>query len=250
MDCSSQRQFVKASWTVILPTLNERENVPVLVRDILDLNIPELEILVVDDASTDKTVEALKNSFPDEKRLRILERHGKIPGLANSLNDGIENSTSDFLVWMDADRQMPASLIPELIRSFTPEVTAVVGSRFLSGGSDVRDSGRWSLISFHRILSWVLSRLVKVSLGLPFTDYTSGYVAIRRDFFEEYCLVGNHGEYFLYLLHSLHSNGKAVREIPYSLSKRMSGTSKTHGGSLSGLLRRGIPYLRAFIRLI
>ncbi|MFL5786404.1 MAG: glycosyltransferase [Bacteriovoracaceae bacterium] len=235
---------------MILPTLNERENVPVLVQEILCLSIPDLEILVVDDASTDGTVPILRETFPHEDRLRIIERSGKSPGLVNSLKDGIENSTSEFLIWMDADRQMPTSLIPKLIENLTPDVTSVVGSRFLPGGSDLRNSHLCSLVTLHRMLSWIFSRTTRLLLAMPFTDYTSGFIAIRKDFLESSRLIGGHGEYFLYLLHSLHKEGKVVKEIPYSLSPRKRGISKTSGGNFSGLMNRGLPYLQALFRLI
>ena len=237
--------------TIILPTYNERENISILIHDILQLPGSEaFSVLVVDDNSEDGTAEVVETIAGRDSRVSVLSRKNKIRGLVPSLNDGIKLSGTEIVLWMDADLQMPADRIPEFLRLMKQEsVTAVIGSRFIPGGADIRDTDADNLSGVQRLLSSILSNDVPRILGIPMTDVTSGYIAIRKSFFSDYTLRGTHGEYFMDLIHRLHFNGHKVREIPYRLLQRKSGISKTTNRNLLHLIRNGARYIITFARL-
>jgi dolichol-phosphate mannosyltransferase len=240
-----------AKWTVVLPTFNEKENVPLLVGEILKLPLSGLEILVVDDNSTDGTIENLREIFPEEKRLKIHQRKGKQRGLVNSLNDAIELCNSEYILWMDADLQMPANKIPEFIAQLeSKKYTAVIGSRYLPGGDDIRDvKDQFGLVAVHKNLSWFLNRFAYQVLGLSATDLTSGFIGIRKDFFSGRKLQGNHGEYFIHLMYELHKTQAKFKEISYRLGPRKAGISKSTRGSFLGLFANGLNYLKMILKI-
>lgn len=242
---------MKPSFTVILPTYNEKDNAPKLVSEILALpSENDIQVLVVDDDSPDGTASILEQLYGSHERVKVLNRKGQPRGLVNSLNDGIRSSRTEYVIWMDADLQMPSIRILDFIdkvRTLNP--TAVIGSRFIPGGMDVRDSGSGNrLSSFHKHLSLFLNLIVPRLLFLPFTDITSGFIAIRKSFFDGYVLRGHHGEYFIELLCVL--KDYPCVEIPYELRPRERGVSKTTKGNLLGIIVSGWLYLRVSVKLI
>ena len=80
------------------------------------------------------------------------------------------------------------------------------------------------------------------------TDWTSGFIAIRRELFDRIDLFGDYGEYFMYLVHHLENSGYRIIEIPYELGVRSHGESKTAHGYL-GMILKGIKYVWAVFRL-
>ncbi len=243
---------MKHQFTVILPTYDEIENVLILIEQILNLrSIAEIKILVVDDDSPDGTASAVEKKYISFPNIKVLNRKGRPKGLVNSLNDGIKISDTEFLIWMDADLQMPVDKLPELIeRLVSGHFTAVFGSRFIPGGDDVRDYQESPGIpTVHKFLSKLLSFTGRILLDLPATDLTSGFVAIRKSFFSERVLAGHYGEYFIVLLDDLHRGGFSFIEIPYCLGKRGSGSSKSTQGSYSGMAKTGKLYLKVIWKI-
>src|SRR5919108_1784059 len=117
---------------VIVPTYNERENIPDLVRAILSR--PEYRVMVVDDASPDGTgqvAEALSEEFPG--RVDVVHRTGA-RGLGRSYVDGLQRalrSTADLVCQMDADWSHDPQYLPALVAA-SAEYDLVIGSRYLN----------------------------------------------------------------------------------------------------------------------
>lgn len=223
--------------SVILPTYNERENITSLIRDILE-EVNPAEIIVVDDDSPDRTWEVVENLGDPRVRLirRIRER-----GLASAIKTGIAASTGDVVIWMDCDFSMPPSIIPELLRAVEGSDIAV-GSRYTGNGRDNRDSLR------ERIGSWAINRLARFFLDPSINDYTSGFVAARKEIFSSGIeLRGDYGEYCIDLLYSARRKGFSVREIPYICITRRHGESKTATG-LFRYIKRGMGYISTILR--
>lgn len=223
--------------SVILPTYNERENITSLIRDILE-EVNPAEIIVVDDDSPDRTWEVVENLGDPRVRLirRIRER-----GLTSAIKTGIAASTGDVVIWMDCDFSMPPSIIPELLRAVEGSDIAV-GSRYTGNGRDNRDSLR------ERIGSWAINRLARFFLDPSINDYTSGFVAARKEIFSSGIeLRGDYGEYCIDLLYSARRKGFSVREIPYICITRRHGESKTATG-LFRYIKRGMGYISTILR--
>lgn len=240
--------------SIILPTYNEKDNIVVLIDQILDLGLgDDVHILVVDDDSQDLTWNVVENRYINNNRVQVLRRQGLERGLVASLNDAIGKVKTDYVLWMDADLQMPANKIPDFfskMRELGP--TAVIGSRFILGGKDIRHEGDVShsfVTSIHRHLSDWLSLVVPRLLGLSVTDVTSGYIMIKRNFFDSYFLEGSHGEYFIHLVFELQRKGHKIVEIPYILSPRIKGVSKSTKGEILTMTLVGLRYVLVTLKL-
>ena len=243
------------SCCIILPTYNEKENIVVLIDQILGLELGEdVQILVVDDDSQDFTWKVVETRYCGNSSVQVLRRLGAERGLVASLNDAITLVKTDYVLWMDADLQMPASKIPDFFKKMNDErPTAVIGSRFISGGKDLRHEGEVShslITNIHRQLSDWLSVFVPRLLGLSVTDVTSGFILIKKSFLDSHLLQGNHGEYFIDLVYRLERKGHLLIEIPYVLSARTKGISKSTKGEVVTMTKVGIRYLLVTLKLI
>ena len=163
---------------VVTPTYNERDNLPVLVRQVLGRG-PDFSVLVVDDASPDGTgavADGLTAEFPG--RVHVLHRTGK-RGLGRSYVDALSQAVSmdvDIVCQMDADFSHDPQYLPDMVRGLTEGGhDLVIGSRYLNGVSVVN----WPLRRL--ILSTFANNYVRTITGLPARDCTSGYRCWRRE---------------------------------------------------------------------
>lgn len=232
--------------SILLPTYNEADNIVPLIQEIEHtLATVDYEILVVDDNSPDKTaslVEAYKIQS-SSSRIEILLRL-KDRGLTNSFRDGIAKSRGQVVVWMDCDFSMPPSVIPQLLRAIDEGADVAIGSRFVAGGkqkslTDQHES--WIVV----IASSVLNQFLGVLLGSACHDYTSGFVAAKREVLEKIPLVGNYGEYCIDFLAHVQAAHYRLVEIGYECQPRRAGVSKTRLIAGIGYFVTGI---KSFIR--
>jgi dolichol-phosphate mannosyltransferase len=203
----------------------------------------EFEVIVVDDNSPDKTWQVVEDKAKKDNRIRLLRRLDK-KGLTSALNDGITMSLGEVVVWMDSDFQMPPSKIPELLEALENGYDVAVGSRFIKGGSDHRYDKALhhrKIVDIHRILSRLICWVTSIIFLTNHKDWTSGFIAIKRNIFDHVELQGNYGEYFMYLLHYVIKSGYKVIEIPYVLAPRHKGDSKTTK-SYNSLIIKGVKY--------
>ena len=126
------------SISIILPTLNEIENLKILIPEIVEVlksqNIKDFEIIVVDDNSDDGT-ETFINSLSEENgKIKIIVR-SDIKSLPKSIYEGILYSSKSYVMWLDADGSMDSNSVEKLIieQKKDPD-SVIVGSRFVEGG--------------------------------------------------------------------------------------------------------------------
>ncbi len=119
--------------SIVLPTFNERESIVPLLKALLALDQPdELEVLIVDDDSTDGTHELVKSFAQKDSRIRLIRRVGRA-GLASAIKEGFLNATGNFAVVMDADGQHRPEDVVIAVRKLKEEnLDLVAGSRFLN----------------------------------------------------------------------------------------------------------------------
>ena len=161
---------------VVVPTYNERDNLPVLARGVLAH--PGFRMLVVDDGSPDGTgavADALAAEYPG--RVEVMHRTGQ-RGLGRSYIDGLQNAIAqpdvDLICQMDADLSHNPEYLPALAAA-TADHDVVIGSRYLNGVSVVN----WPL---HRIfLSAFANRYIRLVTSLTPRDCTSGFRCWRRE---------------------------------------------------------------------
>lgn len=164
--------------TVVIPTYNEAENLEAIAAELWALPIPDLKILVVDDASPDgtgKIADDLAAAHPS--RLSVIHRRGKL-GLGSAYITGFKTALAgdaEAIAQMDADFSHDPNYLPEFMEKIET-ADAVFGSRYVPGG---KLDERWG---FGRVLLSAFGNLyARLILGLPIKDATGGYRLWRRE---------------------------------------------------------------------
>ncbi|HEX6925486.1 MAG TPA: polyprenol monophosphomannose synthase [Longimicrobiaceae bacterium] len=209
---------------VIVPTYNERENLPRLVPMILAQD-PSLEVLVVDDASPDGTGDLAEEMAEREPRLHVLHREGKL-GLGTAYLAGFRwglDRGYDYLFEMDADFSHDPAHLPEFLEAIE-EADLVLGSRYLHGRVTVVN---WPIGRL--LLSYFANVYARVVTGLPLADATGGFKCFRREVLEALELerVESNGYAFqIEMSFRAWKKGFRIKEIPIMFVDRNIGESK------------------------
>ena len=201
--------------SVILPTLNDRENVVPLIHAIHGVlrDLP-YEILVVDDNSPDGTAQAVMDL--KDPKIRVIIRSTD-PGFAKSIRCGIENAAGDLLIIMDSDFNHDPGCIPYMVQKML-EYDCVSGSRFLDGG---RMTPAWRGVG-----SRLFNVFVYKTTGSKMTDNLFGFFGIRREVMERLPyddIFFGFGDYGIRLLFYLQKNKAKIFEFPAVCGKRLAG---------------------------
>ncbi len=164
------------TW-IVIPTYNEAENLPPLLKALFDLPLEDLVVLIVDDASPDGTgdmAEELSSKYGG--RVRCLHRAGKL-GLGTAYIEGFQfalKEGAEAICQMDADFSHPLEAIPLMAR-LSEEFDLVIGSRYVAGGAL---DERWPL--WRKLLSGFGNTYARTILRLPVHDVTGGFRFWRR----------------------------------------------------------------------
>ncbi len=207
--------------SLVLPTFNEAENIPVLVPKVLEvLKGREAEIIVVDDNSPDRTWDVARQIGLTHSQVRVIRRIDR-RGLSSAVIEGFLAATGDVLMVMDADGQHDLHLLPKLADAITQGSDVAIGSRYISGGS----VGEWDERRY--ALSRMATNLAKKLCRVRVADPMSGFFALNRKTFEA-ALSNLNPKGFKILLDLLvHAPaGTTATEIPFTFSKRLHGESK------------------------
>ncbi len=211
---------------VVVPTYNERDNLPPLVQRLLALPVA-VDVLIVDDNSPDGTgqlADQLASKNPSVKVLHRTEKEGLGRAYIAGFTWALENKY-EFVFELDGDFSHNPDDIPMFLNA-AREADLVLGSRYLNG---------------IRIINWPLSRLmlsksaakyVQVITGMPFTDPTGGYKCFRRRALEAIHLEGirsNGYSFQIEMTHKLWRQGMKIVEVPIVFTDRFQGHSKMSG---------------------
>ena len=213
--------------TVVIPTYNEAENVRPMTEALLDLGIPALDILIVDDESPDGTgliADELAAQHPG--RVRVRHRTGP-RGLGRAYIDGFRwalEHGADLVVQMDCDFSHSPMYIPQFVEHIR-DYDVVVGSRYVQGGkTDERWGwGRW-LLSW-----WANSVYTRLILGCKVKDVTAGFKCWRRETLQGIDLSRIHSQGYVFQVEMAYVTerlGYRVLEIPIYFEDRRIGRSK------------------------
>jgi dolichol-phosphate mannosyltransferase len=212
---------------VVLPTYNERENLPQMVEALHGLGIPGLEVLVVDDNSPDGTgqlAEELGERYSGRMEIHVAHRPEKL-GLGPAYIDGFGRALAlgaDYIVEMDADFQHDPAVIHEF-RRWIEEYDVVVGSRYIPGGG-VEE--RWSFI--RKLLSRGGGIYARLILGLRIHDPTGGFKCFRASALRRLDLgrIRSSGYSFqIEMSYACQRAGLRVKEVPIHFTDRERGSS-------------------------
>ena len=235
--------------TVILPTYNEKDNIIELIKEI-DKYIPEQkEILVVDDNSPDGTSQAVQELIAVGNIPGLsLKTRTKDRGLTKSIQEGISLSKGEIVIWLDCDFSHPPKMIPLLLQKIETGYDIAVCSRYIPGGQAKKDIGDASESLLVITLSNILNYLTRMLLFWNFTDYTSGFIAIRKSVLQNIPLRGDYGEYFMDMITRAILRDHKYIEIPFTNEPRKHGETKT-GTTFNVIAKRGTKYLWTLTRL-
>lgn len=213
---------------VVVPTYNERENLPVLAGLLADLQLPNLHLLVVDDNSPDGTGDvADKLAAEDPDRVAVLHRAEKdglgrayVAGMTRALAEG-----ADVVIQMDADLSHPASAIPTMVHTLlNTDAAVVLGSRYIPGGATAAD---WP---WHRkALSLWANFYVNTLLRLGVKDATAGFKAWRAETLhaiDPQSVYSNGYSFQVEMNFRTVKRGMKILEVPIRFEERVKGASK------------------------
>jgi len=215
-------------YSVILPTLNENSHIVDLINSISNVFKEKnliYEIIIVDDNSVDGTIDTVKNIKDGYNFLQLIVRKNQKKNLAQSINDGIKQSKYENIIWMDADFQHPPMYIGDLISNIN-KYDAVICSRFLKKSHRYFNDEKFEK-NLNENQSYIYNKLCKFFLFKDISDYTSGYICIKKKIFDNFKLKGYYGDYFVSLITYLKKKNYKIVEIPFNNQERASGFSKT-----------------------
>ncbi len=208
--------------SIIVPTFNERENIPVLLERLGKVLAGEAwEVIFVDDDSPDQTWSSARSLALGDLRVRCLRRIGR-RGLSGACIEGVLASSSPFIAVMDADLQHDEAQLPNMLGILRNDrADLVIGSRYIEGGSAESLSGR-------RLgISWLATTIAKELFRIEVKDPMSGFFMMQRQTFEEIApKLSVQG--FKILLDIIVSGQNRLRivEVPYKFRSRILGVSK------------------------
>ncbi len=208
---------------VIVPTYNERENLPGLVNRVLGLPVP-VDLLIVDDSSPDGTGQKAEELAATHSQIHVLHRKVK-NGLGRAYCAGFMWALArdyEFVFEMDGDLSHNPDDIPRFLEAIQ-EADLAIGSRYRNGIRVIN----WPL--YRLMLSLAAAKYVKVITGMPFSDPTGGFKCFRRGALESIDLeaVDSNGYSFqIELTHKIWRQGMRVVEVPIIFTDRFHGTSK------------------------
>ncbi len=202
---------MEKSICIILPTLNEEEAIGKVIDEIplesLKKEGYQVEVLVVDGGSTDRTVKIAESKGA---RVLIEKRRGKGRGMRTAL----EMVKADFIFMFDADFTYPATYIPEMLAMLCLGAPVVLGSR-LKGE---RDKGAISPLNVvgNRLLTWLANILYRTKIS----DLCTGYWGLKGEIVQDLKLTANGFQFEAELFSELSKKGYAIAEVPIYYRRR------------------------------
>jgi dolichol-phosphate mannosyltransferase len=209
---------------VIIPTYNERDNIPKLVPQVLAQD-ERLHILIIDDNSPDGTGDIASAIAAADPRVHVMHRAGKL-GLGTAYLAGFKWGLErgyDWLFEMDADLSHDPAHLPQFLEALE-EADLVLGSRYLDGRVTVVN---WPITRL--ILSYTANIYARKVTGVPLWDATGGFKAFRRTTLEQIDLDHVESEGYSFQIEMnlrAWKRGLRIREIPIVFVDRTAGESK------------------------
>ncbi len=215
---------MSARALVVVPTHDEAANITTLLEQ-LDVHVPDADVLVIDDASTDATRSLVRERMDGSDHLRLIERPEK-RGLGDAYREAFRFGIADgyeLMVQIDADLSHDPSVLPLMLAVAEQGIPVVIGSRYIPGGTVTGWPRRRTWLS-----RWA-NRYVAVMLGLAVNDATAGYRVYRTEALDAVGLddlqASGYG-FQVEMTYRAVRAGLAVVEIPIAFRDRVAGQSK------------------------
>ena len=211
------------STLIIIPTYNERENLPLLVDAIFGLQ-PDVHLLVVDDGSPDGTGDLADGLAERDERVHVVHRSGKL-GLGTAYIKGFKWALErgyDFIFEMDADFSHQPKYIGDFLMA-AKGADLILGTRYIRGGG----TEGWG--PMRQLISRGGNLYARAVLWLPFKDLTGGFKCFRREVLEAIDLDAVKSEGYAFqieLTYRVYKAGFRIKEVPIIFPDRTRGDSK------------------------
>jgi dolichol-phosphate mannosyltransferase len=207
---------------IFAATYNEAGNIKNFIEKILELNI-NLDLLIIDDNSPDKTWEIVNNYKKNNKNIVLIKRNGK-EGLDTAhklaFNYAKEHNYN-YLVTIDADLSHDPTKIPDFLNALKDQ-PFVIGSRYIKDGKNEMKLKRY-------ILSVVGNKIIKFVLGINCDEFTSAYRGFNLNMLTNFDIddVSSRGySFFMETVYLVDSAGYNIKQIPIKFYDRLKGVSK------------------------
>ena len=227
----------------IIPTYNERANIPTLVERLLTLPL-DLDLFFVDDGSPDHTGQLLDSLHATLPRLRVFHRRKKL-GIGTAYRQAFRmllGEPYDRYIAMDADLSHPPESIPALLEA-TEHADLAIGSRYIAHGGSVHCAAH------RKLLSRTANYLSRMALGLTVRDATAGFRCYRRQLLsilDNIAMRSNGYSFQLEVTYVTQALGYRIQEVPIIFHDRVHDRSKLGTGEILAaaqtLFRLGMHY--------
>lgn len=210
---------------VIIPTYNEKDSISILLSRVSNLNVPDLDVLVVDDNSPDGTAEEVEKKMKQDSDIFLKKREGKL-GLSSAYIDGFNwgiDREYDVLVQMDADLSHDPAYLPNLLEEIENGSDVVVGSRYVNKGG----VANWNCL--RKFISKAGCLYAKMILNTNVNDMTGGFNAWSINTLEDINLEEIKSEGYAFQIEMKYRSlqeEKVIKEIPIIFKDRTGGVSK------------------------
>lgn len=198
--------------SIIIPSYNEAPTIMKVVGKILLLNIPHhIELIIINDGSSDDTAKILKNLSP-QKNIKIITNNKNL-GKGASIRKGLAVASGSIILIQDADLEYDPRDISKLLEQFKKEnVNVVYGSRVINKNP----TSHWTFNFGGRLLTFITNLLYHANI----TDEATGYKAFRKDVIKNLKLKSRRFEFCPEVTAKVIKNGFKITEVPISYSPR------------------------------
>jgi dolichol-phosphate mannosyltransferase len=214
---------IRLKTIAIIPTYNERDNIPSLVERLLALPL-DLDLFFIDDDSPDQTGQLLESMRAILPRLRVYHRRGKL-GIGTAYRQAFRmllREPYDRYIAMDADLSHPPESIASLLEA-TNHADLIIGSRYVENGGSI------NCTAHRKLLSRTANQLARLALGITVRDATAGFRCYRRELLsalDKIAIRSNGYSFQLEVTYITQALGYRVREVPIIFRDRIHAQSK------------------------
>ena len=228
--------------SIILCTYNESKFIENTVKN-LNNNISDLELVIVDDNSSDGTIDIINKLNKDNRYKTVFRKRSR--SLASAFVRGITETSGDYIGWIDTNQSELAPKFNVMIKELETDSDIVVMSRYVPGGGDER-------LLLRSLASKYFNLFARFVLRIPVKDLTNSIFLMKRKVLDEVTFLGyGHGEFFFEFLYNAHKKGFKIKEIPHIQKRDQNTQDSKSAPNLFKFLYHGVMYvLRIFSTIL
>jgi len=220
--------------SIILCTYNESKFIENTVKN-LNNNISELELVIVDDNSSDGTIDIINKLNKDNRYKTVFRKRSR--SLASAFVRGITETSGDYIGWIDTNQSELAPKFNVMIKELETDSDIVVMSRYVPGGGDER-------LLLRSLASKYFNLFARFVLRIPVKDLTNSIFLMKRKVLDEVTFLGyGHGEFFFEFLYNAHKKGFKIKEIPHIQKRDQNAQDSKSAPNLFKFLYHGVMYV-------